>query len=136
MNVLGDSIGCAFVQANVDLEPVKKIEEAVETDWSFFKSEIRPEYGKRKFSGARKEWINKYNALMQWNDNFDKNCYLLQILNTQNKINGYIHFGQILEMQWLAELAKLFLRPSLTPTSQNGPWLANSYQKLPNQFRN
>ena len=32
MNVLADSIGCAFVQANVDLEPVKKIEEAVETD--------------------------------------------------------------------------------------------------------
>ena len=58
MNVLGDSIDCAFVQANVDQEPVKKIEEAVETDWSFFKSEIRPEYGKRKFSGARKEWID------------------------------------------------------------------------------
>ena len=32
MNVLGDSIGCAVVQANVELEPVKKIEEAVETD--------------------------------------------------------------------------------------------------------
>ena len=32
MNVLGDSIGCAVVQANVELEPVKKIEEAVEID--------------------------------------------------------------------------------------------------------
>ena len=51
------------------------------------------EYGKRTFSGAGAEWVNKYNALMQWNDDFDKTCYLLQILNTQNKINGYVHFG-------------------------------------------
>ena len=50
------------------------------------------EYGKRTFSGAGTEWVNKYNALMQWND-FDQNYHLLQILNTQNKINGYIHFG-------------------------------------------
>ena len=32
MNVLGDSIGCAVVQANVELETIKKNEETAETD--------------------------------------------------------------------------------------------------------
>ena len=32
MNVLGDSIGCAVVQANVELENIKKNEETAETD--------------------------------------------------------------------------------------------------------
>ena len=48
MNVLGDSIGCAVVQANVELEPVKKvqaieIQDAIEASsslWSHFSFEI------------------------------------------------------------------------------------------------
>ena len=30
MNVLGDSIGCAVVQANVELVPVKKVQGTIE----------------------------------------------------------------------------------------------------------
>ena len=118
MNVLGDSIGCAVVQANVELEPVKKIEEAVEIDdateassslWSKFFDRVknkcnsivmifRPSIEKnlRKPQVAPffdfKFWINQFGG------GFDENS------NRIRGIQNYISCGIILNNSSLQEV--------------------------------